>query len=156
MFTRDVKLPKKQSFFLFGARQTGKSTFISQCVKEERHLTFNLLERDTQFTLMRDPTYFRRRVESAIKKQSCDVLFVDEIQKIPSLLDEVQILIDSYRLRCILTGSSARKLRRGGANLLGGRVRERRLFPLTVGELNDQFELDFALRYGSLPSAVLL
>jgi predicted AAA+ superfamily ATPase len=82
------------------------------------------------------------------------VVFVDEVQKVPALLDEVQALIDRGGVRFILTGSSARKLRRGGGNLLAGRAVTRRLHPLTGRDLGDRFDLGRALRFGTLPAVV--
>ncbi len=82
-------------------------------------------------------------------------MFIDEIQKIPALLDEVQRLLQETDARFILTGSSARKLKRSGANLLGGRAVERQLFPLTFAELNGAVQIEEILRYGALPNIIL-
>ncbi len=82
------------------------------------------------------------------------VVFVDEIQRVPALLEEIHGLIESHRVRFLLTGSSARKLRRGAANLLAGRAATRRLHPLTPSEQGELFDLERTLRYGSLPAVV--
>lgn len=82
-------------------------------------------------------------------------IIVDEIQRVPELLNSVQLLMSESSLRFVLTGSSARKLKRGGANLLGGRAVERQIFPLTRQELGDRFELDQVLRFGTIPGIIL-
>ncbi|MCX6117902.1 MAG: AAA family ATPase [Proteobacteria bacterium] len=145
---RYINLPSllsEKSYFLFGPRQTGKTSLIRATLKESR--SYNLLEYDTFLRLSRDP--------SLIRKELLDytgVIVIDEIQKIPGLLDEVQILIEEKNIRFLLTGSSARKLKRSGVNLLGGRARTMRLHPLTVNELGKNFDLLKAVNFGLLPS----
>jgi predicted AAA+ superfamily ATPase len=151
MLRRLITLPKSSSFFLFGARQTGKSTLINSWLEGKSYLSINLLERETYFRLLREENAFRQLVDGHFKVRPFKILFIDEVQKIPALLDEVQFFIDKYQIQCVLSGSSARKLKRGGANLLGGRARERHLFPLTYSELGDKFVLKEILRFGSLP-----
>jgi len=99
----------------------------------------------------KDPSLFRKRAIEKIKNQSIQRIFVDEIQRLPALLNEIQGLMQHPACQFILTGSSARKLRRGGANLLGGRAFERQLFPFTYEETKEGFDLEQALAFGSLP-----
>lgn len=135
---------EKKSFFLFGPRQTGKSWLIRHSLKEFR--TYNLLDNETYLTLSRSP---RRIREEAGPRDR--IIIVDEIQKLPSLLDEIHLLIEERGLHFLLTGSSARKLRRGGVNLLGGRARVRYLHPFSYWELKEHFDLTKALNHGLLP-----
>lgn len=138
---------QKKSLFLFGPRQTGKSTLLKQSLPGVR--TFNLLDSDVFLTLSRRPAQLREEV------QPDDALIaIDEIQKLPALLNEVHLLIEERGVRFVLTGSSARKLRRGGVNLLGGRARSRVLHPFIHREL-DNFDLLRALDVGLIPSIYL-
>jgi predicted AAA+ superfamily ATPase len=151
MVHRIIKLPRRSSFFLFGARQTGKTTLIQSLFKKDVW-TIDLLMNDVYFALSKDPSRFRREAIEKIEFEKVKIIFIDEVQRIPALLNEVQYLMQHYTCQFILTGSSARKLKRGGANLLAGRAVERRLYPLTFAELKDSFGLDDVLRYGSLPA----
>ena len=157
MLSRLVNLPERQSFFLFGARQTGKTTLIQQWLgsTEGECYSINLLESDTFLAISRDLTLISNQLETRLEnypKKKRFVLFIDEIQKIPELLNEVQLLIDRYKnLQVVLTGSSSRKLRRAGVNLGGGRLLNLNLFPLTWKELGGRVSLDHILRFGSLP-----
>jgi predicted AAA+ superfamily ATPase len=138
---------KQKSLFLFGPRQTGKSTLVRQSFPDAAY--YDLLEADTFRELSARPEYLRQTLSP---QQS--LVIVDEIQKLPALLDEIQILIErNKKLRVILTGSSARKLKRGAANLLGGRAWVCRLHPLVSAELDGQRLLD-RLNRGSLPSII--
>jgi predicted AAA+ superfamily ATPase len=138
---------KQKSLFLFGPRQTGKSTLVRQSFPDAAY--YDLLEADTFRELSARPEYLRQTLSP---QQS--LVIVDEIQKLPLLLDEIQILIErNKKLRFILTGSSARKLKRGAANLLGGRAWVCRLHPLVSAELDGQRLLD-RLNRGSLPSII--
>jgi predicted AAA+ superfamily ATPase len=101
----------------------------------------------------KEPGRFRAEATSQIRA-GARTIFIDEVQKVPALLDEVHGLIEETRARFLLTGSSARKLRRGGANLLAGRAATRRLHPLTSQEIGESFDLDRALRFGTLPPVV--
>jgi predicted AAA+ superfamily ATPase len=138
-----------KSFFLFGPRATGKTTLIRQ----------QLAERATMIDLL-DSRYFLRlssaphELEAIITADPADIVVIDEIQRIPELLNEVHRLIENQKITFLLTGSSVRKLRRGKANLLAGRVWEARLFPCINRELPD-FDLDRYLRYGGLPAVYL-
>jgi len=112
----------------------------------------NLLLNETFSKYSKYPELFRKEALHKIEKEAVKTIFVDEIQKIPEILNEVQFLMDQKKIQFILTGSSARKLKRGGANLLGGRAIERFLFPFTYYEIEKSFELDDVLRFGALPS----
>ncbi len=138
----------KRSLFLLGPRQTGKSTLIRQQLAGAFRI--DLLENDTYLTLQRAPERLREWCTGV-----GEVVVIDEIQKLPQLLDEVQLLIERKKLRFLLTGSSARKLRSGGVNLLGGRARSQSLHPLSIHELGERFELDRALHHGLLPAIYL-
>ena len=153
MIKRLINIPPHQSFFLFGARQTGKTTLVSELFRGrgERVRFISLAEEDKYFTYLKDPSQLRRELELALQKNTLDEVCIDEIQRVPALLNEVQSLIDRFSCRFILTGSSARKLKRGGANLLGGRALIRELFPLTAVELGADFDIEKALRFGTLP-----
>ncbi|MBI2095676.1 MAG: ATP-binding protein [Candidatus Omnitrophica bacterium] len=135
----------RKSCFLFGPRQTGKSWLIRHALRADR--VYNLLDSETFLRLNRSPQRIREECGPGVKR-----IVVDEIQKLPSLLDEIHLLIEERGVHFLLTGSSARKLRRGGVNLLGGRARTRHLHPLTFGELKDRFDLLRALNNGLLPS----
>jgi predicted AAA+ superfamily ATPase len=136
---------KHKSIFLFGPRQTGKSTLVHQTFPDAAF--YDLLEADTFRELSARPEYLRQTLSP-----QQPLVIVDEIQKLPALLDEIQLLIErNKKLRVILTGSSARKLKRGAANLLGGRAWVCRLHPLVSPELNHQRLLD-RLNRGSLPA----
>ena len=150
---RTLNLPnllKKKSFFLFGPRATGKSFMIDQQLGENA-LILNLLRGELALRLMSQPSYLEKLI---VAHPACDLVVLDEVQKIPQLLDEVHRLIESKGTRFLLTGSSARKLRRGAANLLAGRAWQANLFPLTSHEIN-QFDLARYLQYGGLPPVYL-
>lgn len=115
--------------------------------------TVDLLQHDTFLRYSKEPALFRLEAERRLAA-GAGTIFVDEIQKIPALLDEVHGLIERHRTRFLLTGSSARRLRRRGANLLAGRAAVRRLHPLTLQEQGERFDLARTLRLGSLPAVV--
>ena len=151
MIRRFLKLPEKQSFFLFGPRQTGKSTLVNETFKSGCWAV-NLLLNEPFARYSRYPELFRKEALNKIEKEEVKTIFVDEIQKLPILLNEIQFMMDRKQSQFILTGSSARRLKKGGANLLGGRAVERFLFPFTYAEIEESFGLDEVLRFGSLPS----
>jgi predicted AAA+ superfamily ATPase len=150
MYARELALPDR-SFFLFGPRGTGKTTWL-RTVLPDAHWV-NLLVDRVLVRLVRDPERFAQEVE-ALPAGSWVV--VDEVQKLPALLNEVQDLLVKHRqrYRFALTGSSARKLKRGDINLLAGRVINRKFFPLTAAEMGDDCAVEDVLRFGSLPAAV--
>lgn len=132
-----------KSVLLLGPRQTGKSSLIRHDLKDAR--VYNLLDSELFVSLSRRPS--RIREETAGK---AGLVVIDEVQKLPVLLDEVQLMMEERGTRFLLTGSSARKLRRGGVNRLGGRARTVTLHPFVSAELGD-LDLGRALRFGLLP-----
>ncbi len=149
-YDRQLTLPKlleKKSFFLFGPRSTGKTFLIHEQLSRAR--VYDLLDNDVFGRLAKRPKILG---EEALEPDS--LIVIDEIQKLPSLLDEVHRLIESRNIRFLLTGSSARKLKRGGVNLLGGRAWEANLFPLSFSEIPD-FDLLRYLNRGGLPHIYL-
>jgi len=147
MYSRLIKPPKAKSFFLFGPRGTGKTTWVKQTFSGAIYL--DLLEAELFNDLLANP----QRLENLIPKDFKDWVIIDEVQRIPSLLHEVHRLIEKGRYKFILTGSSARKLRRKGPNLLGGRAFRYSMHPLMVVELGKDFNLEHSLKYGQLPCA---
>jgi predicted AAA+ superfamily ATPase len=147
-YTRSLRLPER-SFMLFGPRGTGKTTWLQQVLPDA--LWFDLVRDREVLRLTRDPGLFSQEVD-ALPTGSWVV--VDEVQRLPALLNDVQDLIArrGRQLKFALTGSSARKLRREQANLLAARVVNRRFFPLTAAELGKDFSLEAALRHGTLPA----
>ncbi|MEO5969091.1 MAG: AAA family ATPase [Bdellovibrionia bacterium] len=148
-YQRQLKLQsllQENSFFLFGPRATGKSFLIKKTLSHAQ--IFNLLDDDTFDSLMRRPKSLSEQIKDFKK-----IIVIDEIQKLPKLLDEVHRLIEDYGAKFLLTGSSARKLRHGGANLLAGRAWEAHLFPLVYPEIPD-FDLVSYINYGGLPRVV--
>ena len=154
MLNRYINLPKKESFFLFGPRQVGKSTLVKERYKQNVW-EVNLLINEIFLSYSKNPSLFREEAVYKIKNEKIKTIFIDEVQRLPELLNEIQYLIQGYKVQIILTGSSARKLKRGGVNLLGGRAVERYLFPFTFNELGDNFLLDEVLLYGSLPPTLI-
>lgn len=148
MFKRLVKLPKNHSFFLFGPRGTGKSTLILEKF-ENQSIIFDLLDPELEAELSRRPNKFKETILALDKK--IKYIIVDEIQKIPKLLNIVHQLIESTNKIFILTGSSARRLKLGKANLLAGRAFTCNLHPFTSIELDSKFSLENALEWGLLP-----
>lgn len=148
MFQRTSRLPE-MSFFLFGARQTGKSTWCREVLPKERTLWIDLLHPDTEALMRMRPGTLDEKISAA--RRPIEWVVLDEVQKVPKLLDSVHRLIESTPLKFALTGSSARKLVRGGANLLAGRALIRSMHPLTHREMGDAFDLAGVLRWGSLP-----
>jgi predicted AAA+ superfamily ATPase len=142
---RLLKCPGR-SFFLFGPRGTGKSTWLSQVLPDA--FSLDLLDAALYLELSRDP----HRLEALIGSRKKGAwIILDEIQKIPPLLDEVHRLMEKYKWNFALCGSSARKLRRGGANLLAGRALTLAMENYSAFELKDAFNLEFAMDWGMLP-----
>ncbi len=149
MIDRIIKPPKLHSFFLFGARGTGKSTWLQQQFEKIPHLYIDLLDPDEEERLSKNYSSLLAQIAGLPEPDAWVV--IDEIQKLPKLLDVVQLGIEKHKTLFALTGSSARKLKRGGANLLAGRAFLYSLFPFTFLELKDRFDLDQVLQWGSLP-----
>ncbi len=144
----DVRLPDRQSAFLWGARKTGKSTYLKE--KFPNSVVYDFLKTDIFFEFSKNPSLLRERLlakeESALKEP----VILDEVQKVPQLLDEVHWLIENKGLRFVLCGSSARKLKKGHANLLGGRAWRYELFPLVSQEIG-KIDLLHVLNHGLIP-----
>ena len=136
-----------KGLFLFGPRQTGKSYWLRK--KFPKSIYYDLLLSDLYFKLSRSPQLLRE--ELLAKKPVKKPVIIDEIQKLPKLLDEVHYLMERHHIKFILTGSSARKIKRGSANLLGGRALYQQLFPLVSPEIPN-FDLSRIMRFGSLPA----
>lgn len=153
MVGRLQKLSKNNSLFLFGARGCGKSTLLKELFPKSKTLWIDLLTAEDEDRFRRDPD----QLSYLIENQKPQRVVLDEIQKIPKLLDIVHRQIELRPdLQFVLTGSSARKLKRGAANLLAGRAIEYFLFPLTTLELGPRFQLSEVLRFGSLPKLLHL
>ena len=148
MFSRLLKAPlkTKKSFFLFGPRGTGKTYWVKTQFPTALYL--DLLETSLYIDLLANP----QKLEQLIPKGYTEWIIIDEVQKIPALLNEVHRLIEKYGYSFILTGSSARSLRKKGVNLLAGRALTFHLYPLTFQELGDAFNLERVLNYGTLPA----
>ncbi len=142
---RKQSISTDKSCFLFGPRQTGKSSLLRETV-QAAHI-INLLESETHLAFLQAP----QRLREIVTEPNTTVV-IDEIQRVPALLNEVHLLIEEKQTRFVLTGSSARKLRHGGVNLLGGRARSKQLHPFVAAELGEAFFLARALEFGSLPS----
>ena len=146
MLKRFIKLPKNASFFLFGPRGTGKSSLIKKLYPESIYI--DLLESETYRRLLSNP----ERISEYLIKNTNLPIIIDEIQRIPNLLNEVHRLIENEKLHFVLTGSNARKLKTTQANLLAGRAYNYNLYPLTVSEIGENASLDKILKYGLLPT----
>ncbi len=148
MFKRSLKLPPhpKESFFLWGPRLTGKSTLLKEVYSHA--LWIDLLKSDEFRRYTTHPEWLRTELLQDKKEQ---LVVIDEIQKVPSLLDEVHWLVENQKTMFVLCGSSARKLRKEHANLLGGRALRYELFGLTSQEIGHDFDLIRMLNHGYLP-----
>ena len=138
--------PPEQSFFLFGMRGVGKSTWARATFPDAAYV--DLLDERLYHDLLADPSLFG---QSIAHLAPADWVVVDEVQRLPALLNEVHRFIETHRLRFALLGSSARKLKVAGTNLLAGRALKKTMFPLTAAELGTEFELNRVLRFGSVP-----
>jgi len=141
-------LLEKKSIFLLGPRQTGKSSLIRHTLKSAR--VYDLLDTSIFLAMSQNPGRLAQELTPEDR-----IVVIDEIQRLPVLLNEVHRLIEEKGVRFLLTGSSARKLRSGGVNLLGGRARTKYLHPLTCRELGQHFALSRAIERGLLPSIYL-
>ena len=152
MFSRNLQLPPsgKESFFLWGPRQTGKTTLLRERYPGCKWL--DLLKSDEYVHYSARPERLRQEIEAEGLRPDKQIV-IDEVQRVPELLNEVHWLIENHRLNFALCGSSARKVRRGGANLLGGRAFRYVMHGLTAGELGREFDLDRLLNHGCLPRA---
>ena len=150
MYDRLLNLPPPgtETFFLWGPRQVGKSTLLRQRYPNARRI--DLLKSDELRRYTTRPELLRQELEAETPDTTRQIV-IDEVQKAPALLDEVHWLIENKDLHFALCGSSARKVRRGAANLLGGRALRYELHGLTAGELGGDFDLDRMLNHGYLP-----
>lgn len=144
----DMKLPRHQSAFLWGARKTGKTTYLKE--KFPNSLVYDFLKTDLFFELSKNPSLLREQLLAKENRALKEPIILDEVQKVPQVLDEVHWLIENKGLRFVLCGSSARKLKRGHANLLGGRAWRYELFPLVSQEIG-KFNLLRGLNHGLIP-----
>ncbi len=148
-FYRTLKPLKSKSFFLFGARGVGKSTFIKGFLKGSSALIIDLLEPDLEDKYSKNPEVLLQ--ETLPKKDKLDWIVIDEVQKCPKLLNIAQKLMVEHELKFILSGSSARRLKQRGINLLAGRALNEFMYPLTHEELGEAFNLTDTLETGTLP-----
>ena len=143
--TREINIPKT-SFFLFGPRGTGKSTFVKSLIHKE-DLYVDFLDPDTFRTYAAFPETLLKTVNALNPAR----VIIDEVQKVPQILDVVHKIMEEKRVLFILTGSGARKLKKSGADLLGGRASYCRMHPFTASELGKAFSLEKALQTGMIP-----
>lgn len=149
MVKRIVEFSRKNSLFLFGARGTGKTHLLKVRYAHGNNWYIDLLNPEVSRKYLLNPSVFIQ--ELAAKKQVPEWVIIDEVQKVPALLDLIHQQIESTKQKFILSGSSARKLKRGAANLLAGRAFVYNLYPLTAKEIGDSFDLNEALHWGTLP-----
>jgi predicted AAA+ superfamily ATPase len=147
VFDRRLTLDRRRSYLLLGPRRTGKSTFLRQSLPDAEYI--DLLKSDVYFEYRMRPSLLRERYGRAN-----GTIIIDEVQRIPELLNEVHWLLENSRARFVLCGSSARKLRRQGVTNLAGRLKSARMVPLTIAEMPD-FDLGKQLQHGCLPPIVL-
>jgi predicted AAA+ superfamily ATPase len=145
----DIDLPPGQSAFLWGARKSGKTTFLKNKFPES--LRFDFLQTDTYLDFLKTPSLLRERILAKTEHTLHQPIILDEVQKVPHILDEVHWLIENRGLSFVLCGSSARKLKRGQANLLGGRAWRYQMHPLTYAETGETNLLRI-LNQGLIPS----
>lgn len=145
MIPRILKAPEK-SFFLMGPRGSGKSTWL-RAIFPDAHV-INLLSEVTYQRLLANPALFADELRALPSERR---VIIYEVQRLPGLLNEVHRFIEERRLRFVLCGSSARKLKRPDVNLLGGRALRRSMHPFVPEELGDLFDLEETLGFGSLP-----
>ncbi|MBI5754242.1 ATP-binding protein [Candidatus Peregrinibacteria bacterium] len=146
MYSRIIKSPKNKSFFLFGPRGTGKTTWLKTNFKNAIYL--DLLDAELFNNLLARP----ERLKKLIPPDFTDWIIIDEVQRVPLLLHEVHKLIEENHFKFILTGSSARKLKQKNINLLAGRALTYHMYPLTTLELKNAFNIKNSLQYGHLPA----
>jgi len=154
MYPRLLNIPKKRSFFLFGARATGKTTLLEKLFTPEEALFIDLLNPRLLDELQAYPEQLEPLILPSIEKGQ--TIIIDEVQRVPALLDVVHRLIQKKKATFALTGSSARKQRRGSANMLAGRASVYNLFPLLYAEIGKDFFLQEALEWGTLPELLTL
>lgn len=154
MYSRLQTLTQTHHLFLFGPRGAGKSTLLQASFPKETTLYLDLLSYEIEDRLSKNPQVLMEIVHAL--PENITHVVIDEVQKIPRLLDVVHQLIEEKQKIFVLSGSSARKLKHGGANLLAGRAFVYNLYPFSFIELNDTFDLNLALHFGTLPKSVEL
>jgi predicted AAA+ superfamily ATPase len=154
MIARELNILTGNSFLLFGSRGTGKTRLLKELFSKTSALWVDLLDPNQEYEFNRRPELLRQRISEL--QSEPEWVVIDEVQRAPKLLDIAHQLIESTKIKFALTGSSARKLRRGGANLLAGRAFVYHLFPFTWTELGSEFSLDETLLWGALPKTVAL
>jgi len=149
MVDRFLKVKESNSFFLFGARATGKSTFLKSFMNNKKCIFFDFLDPNLEENFSKNPQHFKEQILA--QKDRIEWVVLDEIQRVPKLLNYVHQLIENENIKFAITGSSARKLKRGQANLLAGRALWHDFYPLSALELKESFCLEKALAFGCLP-----
>lgn len=152
MFSRELRLPRAgtETFFLWGPRQTGKTTLLRETYPDA--LWIDLLKSEEYRRYLQNPERIREELAAAGTVRQ---VVIDEVQQVPRLLDEVHWLLENKGVQFALSGSSARKVKRGAANLLGGRAVRYELHGLTAAEIGKDFDLDRAVNHGYLPRIYL-
>ncbi len=153
MIGRICRLPKTHSFFLFGPRGVGKTTMLEAAFKPKDSVFVDLLDINLFDQLMLDPSRFEALIDSPENRRKRVV--IDEIQKFPRLLDVAHRQIQKRKRQFVFTGSSSRRLKQQGVNLLAGRAYVFNLYPFTTAELGKAFDLKKALQWGTFPDAFL-
>jgi uncharacterized protein len=157
MISRYLKFRPNASYLLLGPRQTGKTSYLKECYPDAWKV--NLLLTSDYLRYSKDPDLFRKEALFQLQKKQTKTIVIDEVQKLPSLLDEVHFLIEEFpEANFILTGSSARKLKRSSVNLLAGRAISKKMYPFILPEIQKEVEsltLDELLRFGTLPGVFL-
>jgi uncharacterized protein len=148
MYKRLFQPPGDQSYFLFGPRGTGKSSWVRSFYPDAVYI--DLLEDEIYRTLLARPG----SLSESFPVDRPATVILDEVQKVPSVLDEVHRLIEKKKIQFVLTGSSARKLKKQGVNLLAGRALTHSMYPLTARELGSAFSLEKAIQFGMLPMSI--
>lgn len=157
MVHRICNLPKSNSFFLFGPRGVGKTSLLHSTFSEKTTVWIDLLNDELLDRYSVRPQLLRQEIEGLETEKAVEWVVIDEVQKAPKLLNVVHQMIESKRkYRFALTGSSARRLKQKGVNLLAGRAWVKHLHPFAAKELGDRFDLQFALEWGTLPKTTLL
>lgn len=142
-------LLETRSVLLFGPRQTGKTSYIRSELGDLPAASYNLLDQRLLLSLLADPGRLREEIEARNIRDA--VVVIDEIQKAPALMDEVHLMIEERAIRFLLTGSSARALKRAGVSMLGGRGSDRRMHVFSRRELGRRFDLERAISFGLVP-----
>lgn len=151
MYNRLIKIPSKIPIILLGPRQTGKSTYIKNYLRGKKYFSIDLLDHDLFVKYQLNPEQLKKDVAFQVERELVKYVVIDEIQKIPELLNVIHSLIEKkYSCQFILTGSSARKIKKQNVNLLGGRAALIKMFPFVYSEVKNNFNIDEQLQYGTI------